>query len=100
VNAIATRRIDGGTPLLGGPVDLAEQLAWALMLPASDSPADADAVAAALRERLERDRAFRKAELPRRLATLARRLREAYDTRPVTGAEWEATRYPGATRAQ
>lgn len=51
-----------------------------------------EAVTAALRERLARERARRIAagDLPARLGTLARRLRASYDTRPVTAAEWDA----------
>lgn len=52
----------------------------------------ADAVINALRERLERERARHgpDADLPVRLTALSRRLRKAYDTRPVTRAEWDA----------
>jgi antitoxin VapB len=48
-----------------------------------------EAVTAALRERLARERARREAtaELPTRLAALSRRLRADYDTRPVSKAE-------------
>jgi antitoxin VapB len=51
-----------------------------------------DAVTVALRERLARERAKRaaSADLPARLTALAERLRPAYDTRPVTQAEWDA----------
>ena len=51
-----------------------------------------EAVTAALRERLLRERARQAAaaELPTRIATFARRIAEAYDTRPVTKAEWDA----------
>jgi antitoxin VapB len=50
------------------------------------------AVTVALRERLARERAKREAaaDLPARLAALADRLRPAYDTRPVSRAEWDA----------
>jgi len=50
-----------------------------------------DAVTAALRERLARERARREAaaDLPARLAALSRRLRADYDTRPVSRAEWD-----------
>lgn len=50
------------------------------------------AVTQALRERLKRERAreANKSDLPARLDTLARRLRTAYDTRPVSRAEWDA----------
>jgi antitoxin VapB len=46
----------------------------------------------ALRERLDREQARREAagDLPARLAALSERLRRAYDTRPVSGAEWDA----------
>lgn len=51
-----------------------------------------EAVTLALRERLSRERARREdaADLPRRLAALSRQLRDAYDTSPVTKAEWDA----------
>ncbi len=51
-----------------------------------------DAVTVALRERLARERAKRaaSADLPGRLTALAERLRPAYDTRPITRAEWDA----------
>jgi antitoxin VapB len=50
-----------------------------------------EAVTAALRERLARERVRREGagELPARLAALARRLSAEYDTRPVSRAEWE-----------
>lgn len=50
------------------------------------------AVTVALRERLQREEARRAdaGELPARLARLSARLRSAYDTRPVTRAEWDA----------
>jgi antitoxin VapB len=49
------------------------------------------AVTHALRERLIREQARRKAavDLPVRLAALSERLRSAYDTRPVSRAEWD-----------
>lgn len=49
-----------------------------------------EAVTAALRERLHRERARREAgvNLPARLAALSERLRANYDTRPVSRAEW------------
>jgi antitoxin VapB len=52
-----------------------------------------DAVTTALRERLARERARRDAvaDLPTRLASLSRRLRNDYDTRPVSRAEWDST---------
>ena len=51
-----------------------------------------EAVTAALRERLARERARREtaASLPDRLAALSGRLRGAYDTRPVSREEWDA----------
>jgi antitoxin VapB len=50
-----------------------------------------EAVTAALRERLARERARRNdgRDLPARLDTLSRRLRAAYDTRPVSKVEWD-----------
>jgi antitoxin VapB len=50
-----------------------------------------EAVTAALRERLARERARRndEHELPARLDALSRRLRAAYDTRPVSKVEWD-----------
>lgn len=51
----------------------------------------AEAVIAALRERLARERVRREAAtLPMRVAALAERLRADYDTRPVSRAEWDA----------
>ncbi len=49
------------------------------------------AVTNALRERLNREQARREAagNLPARLAALSERLRSAYDTRPVSRAEWD-----------
>lgn len=51
-----------------------------------------EAVTIALRERLarEQERRATAAQLPARLAAMAGRLRGAYDTRPVTPAEWDA----------
>jgi antitoxin VapB len=51
-----------------------------------------EAVTTALRERLERERARRagSGDLPSQLANLLARVRTAYDTRPVTRAEWDA----------
>lgn len=53
-----------------------------------------EAVTTALRERLARERARRAADkdLPARLAALSQKLRAAYDTRPVSRAEWDAVR--------
>jgi len=50
------------------------------------------AVTIALRERLSREEARRVAtnDLPARLAAFAERVRGAYDTRPVSKAEWDA----------
>lgn len=50
-----------------------------------------EAVTAALRERLARERVRREAaaSLPARLAALSGELRAAYDTRPVSRAEWD-----------
>jgi hypothetical protein len=53
-------------------------------------------VTVALRERLARERARRKqavsvpTHLATQLAALSSRLRTAYDTRPVSRAEWDA----------
>ena len=51
-----------------------------------------EAVTVALRERLSREEARRAAtnDLPVRLTAFAERVRGAYDTRPVTQAEWDA----------
>ena len=51
-----------------------------------------DAITIALRERLARERARHEAavDLPARIAAFSRRIRDAYDTRPVTKAEWDA----------
>jgi antitoxin VapB len=49
-----------------------------------------EAVTAALRERLQRERARRADNLPQRLLELAGKLRTRYDTRPVTKVEWDA----------
>lgn len=51
-----------------------------------------EAVTVALRERLARERARREAaaDLPARLAALSGRLRDSYDTRPVSREEWDA----------
>ena len=50
------------------------------------------AVTAALRERLARERASREAaaDLPARIAAFSLRMGDAYDTRPVPKAEWDA----------
>jgi antitoxin VapB len=51
-----------------------------------------EAVTVALRERLERERARRRGgrDLPPGLTELLQRMRAAYDTRPVSRAEWDA----------
>ena len=51
-----------------------------------------EAVTVALRERLTREEARRSAarDLPARLAAFAEQVRGAYDTRPVSKAEWDA----------
>jgi antitoxin VapB len=51
-----------------------------------------EAVTLALRERLSREETRHAAvnDLPARLAALSVRLRGAYDTRPVSRAEWDA----------
>jgi antitoxin VapB len=50
-----------------------------------------EAVTAALRERLARERVRREmaGSLPARLTALSGRLRAAYDTRPVSREEWD-----------
>ena len=51
-----------------------------------------EAVTVALRERLARERAKREAStnMAARVAALAEQMRTAYDTRPVSCAEWDA----------
>jgi antitoxin VapB len=49
-----------------------------------------EAVTKALAERLERERAMRDADLPARIKAHAAQLRQRYDMRPVTQAEWDA----------
>ena len=51
-----------------------------------------EAITKALAERLARERAIRAADadLPARIKAHAARLRERYDMRPVTKAEWDA----------
>jgi antitoxin VapB len=51
-----------------------------------------EVVTTSLKERLARERMRREAaaDLPIRLAALSERLRAAYDTRPVSRAEWDA----------
>ena len=67
----------------------ADRLARALARLTGESMTEA--VTAALRERLARERARRedRGDLPARLDALSRRLRAAYDTRPVSKAEWD-----------
>jgi antitoxin VapB len=50
-----------------------------------------EAVTTTLREHLARERARQAADkdLPARLAALSQELRAAYDTRPVSRAEWD-----------
>ena len=50
-----------------------------------------DAVTTALRERLARERSRRNAaeDLPARLENLSAHIRAAYDTSPITRAEWD-----------
>ena len=50
------------------------------------------AVTNALRERLARERAKHDSavDLPARIAAFSRRMRDAYNTRPVTKTEWDA----------
>ncbi len=68
----------------------ADRLARALARLTGESMTEA--VTTALRERLARERAHRTADkdLPARLAVLSQNLRAAYDTRPVSRAEWDA----------
>ena len=68
----------------------ADRLARALARLTGESMTEA--VTTALRERLVRERARREADqdLPARLAALSRDLRAAYNTRPVSRAEWDA----------
>jgi antitoxin VapB len=70
--------------------DEADQLARTLARLTGETMTDA--VTVALRERLARERARRQiaATLPARLDILSQRLRDAYDTRPVERAEWDA----------
>jgi antitoxin VapB len=70
--------------------DEADRLARALSKLTGESLTKA--VTAALRERLERERARRLGgdDLPARVNDLVLRMRAAYDTRPVSRAEWDA----------
>ncbi len=51
-----------------------------------------DAVTVALRERLARERARVSGggDMPARVTAMAERLRQSYDTRPVSREEWDA----------
>jgi antitoxin VapB len=68
----------------------ADRLARALVAITGETMTEA--VTIALRERLARERERREmaAELPGRIAAFSERIREAYDMRPVTKAEWDA----------
>jgi antitoxin VapB len=70
--------------------DEADELARALAKLTGENPTEA--VTAALRERLARERARRLAatNLQARLNRLTRRRRRSYDTRPVSREEWAA----------
>jgi antitoxin VapB len=70
--------------------DEADRLARALARLTGETMTEA--VTQALRERLARESARREAaaNLPARLAAVAQRLRAAYDTAPVSRAEWDA----------
>ena len=70
--------------------DEADRLARALARLTGESMTEA--VTVALRERLEREKATRETalDLPARLSAFSDRVRDAYDTRPVTPAEWDA----------
>jgi len=49
-----------------------------------------EAITRSLRERLERERANRSADLPKRVKAFTRQARPLLDTRPVSQAEWDA----------
>jgi antitoxin VapB len=68
----------------------ADQLARALAKLTGETLTEA--ITTALRERLVRERAKHEAatDVPARVAAFSRRIRDAYDTRPVTKAEWDA----------
>ncbi len=70
--------------------DEADRLARALSRLTGETTTEA--VTVALRERLGRERARRgrSADLPARVARFSEHIRRAYDTRPVTKAEWDA----------
>ncbi len=67
----------------------ADELARSLVRLTGESMTEA--VTAALRERLARERARRatSTDLPARLMALCGELRAAYDTRPVSRREWD-----------
>jgi len=69
--------------------DEADRLARALAQLTGETMTEA--VTAALRERLARERIRREAasDLPARLATMSRRLRRHYNARPVGKVEWD-----------
>jgi antitoxin VapB len=68
----------------------ADRLARALVAITGETMTEA--VTIALRERLARERTRREAtaDLPARIAAFSERIRNTYDTRPVTKAEWDA----------
>jgi antitoxin VapB len=70
--------------------DEADRLARALAKLTGETMTQA--VTTALRERLARELAQREAaaDLPSRIAAFSERIGDAYDTRPVTKAEWDA----------
>ena len=67
----------------------ADQLARALAKLTGETLTNA--ITTALRERLARERAKLEAsiDLPARIAAFSRRIRDDYDARPVTKAEWD-----------
>ncbi|HEY1300175.1 MAG TPA: type II toxin-antitoxin system VapB family antitoxin [Stellaceae bacterium] len=75
---------------LGIKTDEADRLARALAQLTGETMTEA--VTVAPRERLARERARREdaADLPSRLSAFSRRIGDAYDTRQVTKAEWDA----------
>jgi len=80
----------GGTQWLSIKTPEADRLARALAALTDETMTRA--VTVALHERLLRERAKREAaaDLPARIAVLARRLAGLYDMKPVTKAEWDA----------
>ncbi len=84
---MSTRRGPGGPEYKTAEAD---ELARSLVRLTGETMTEA--VTAALRERLARERARRAADadLPARLAALSGRLRAACDTRPVSREEWDA----------